>query len=85
MLGYTEDELRQKTFRDLTVDDDLEASQRFAKQLLEGARHDVHIEKRYRRKDGGIIWARITASMIRDDDGKPLFTAALVEDITARK
>jgi signal transduction histidine kinase len=42
-------------------------------------------EKRYIRKDRGIIWASLTISPIRDEHGRLLNYLALVEDITERK
>jgi signal transduction histidine kinase len=43
------------------------------------------MQKRYIRKDGLVIWAELTASLIRDAQGAPLFAVSMVEDITDRK
>ena len=43
------------------------------------------MEKRYLRKDGQLLWCRVTASLVRDADGKPEFGIRMVEDITERK
>ncbi|HEX2225753.1 MAG TPA: PAS domain S-box protein, partial [Candidatus Binatia bacterium] len=40
---------------------------------------------RYVRKDGGVVWVNITAKMIRDSQGTPLYGIADTQDITERK
>ncbi len=41
-------------------------------------------DKRYRRKDGTFFWAQLTATLIRDDDGRPLYGFGTFEDVTER-
>jgi PAS domain S-box-containing protein len=43
------------------------------------------MEKRYIRKDGNAVWARVTANIIRDESGRPLRDTAVIQDINARK
>jgi PAS domain S-box-containing protein len=43
------------------------------------------MEKRYIRKDGNAVWARVTANIIRDESGRPLRDTAVIVDINARK
>jgi C4-dicarboxylate-specific signal transduction histidine kinase len=43
------------------------------------------MQKRYVKKNGEIIWINLTASVIRDHDGEPLYGLAIVEDITEVK
>ena len=43
------------------------------------------MEKRYIKKDGSIVWINLSASMVRGEDGKPLYYIAVVEDISERK
>ena len=43
------------------------------------------MEKRYRHRDGRLVWTELTASLIRDGDGAPLYTVAMAEDITHRR
>ena len=53
--------------------------------LLSGASDFYQVEKRFVRKDGRIIWGRLTVSMVRDDAGRPQFPLAMIEDITERQ
>ncbi len=87
MLGYTADELRHLTVRDLTHPDDWNSEARaFKASLLPGSRDtQAHIVKRYRRKDGIFVWVRLHACMIRDAEDRPIFGLGMVEDVTERK
>lgn len=86
MLGYDRAELQGKHFTDFTHPDDLERS---ARQLREVERargsHAVQIEKRYLRKDGQPVWARVSISSITGPSGDFLQHVIHVDDITARK
>ena len=49
-----------------------------------GVREHVRLEQAYYRKDGAVVWTDLTVSLLRDSDGAPQFTVAMVEDITDR-
>ena len=85
MLGYTEEELHQQHFRNLTHPDDIEQSQEVIDSLLSGERTSARFIKRYLHKDGSIIWTDVSTSLRRDTDGAPLYFMTAVNDITARK
>lgn len=84
-LGYTSEELRNINFRDVTHPDDLPADLDLFQQLNAGAIPSYEIEKRYIRKDGSIVWAVRTVSLVRNAAGAPLFYISHVQDITDRK
>jgi formate hydrogenlyase transcriptional activator len=84
MLGYTEDELRSLTFLELTHQDDRAANWTAAAELLEGKRTQFQLEKRYRRKDGSLIWVRNCASIVPGSGNVPGFMMAISEDIGER-
>ncbi len=85
MLGYSEAELLQKNFQELTHPDDLAADLANAADIANGRRATYSMEKRYTRKDGSVLWANLTVSLLRDKDGNPLHYISVVEDATARK
>lgn len=85
MLGYTEDELRRISFREITFVEDLAESKQLFGELVAGKREGFGIEKRYQKKDGNLMWASTNCSAVRDADGKFVYTFAMVEDITERK
>src|ERR1700730_15680092 len=51
----------------------------------EGQRRDYRIEKRYRRKDGNVIWADLSSTLVPATGSAPAFFASVVVDITERK
>lgn len=85
LLGYTLAELRTVSYADISHPDDLAAEDGMIAELISDRRDQYQIEKRYVRKDGGTVWARLTASVVRDLDGLVLYALGIVEDITARK
>jgi diguanylate cyclase (GGDEF)-like protein/PAS domain S-box-containing protein len=85
MLGYSEEELRGMSFRDFIHPGDEEAGVASFRELVSGARDHYQAERRYVRKDGGVVWARLTSSLLRGPDGEPASVVGVLEDITDRK
>jgi PAS domain S-box-containing protein len=85
LLGYTRDELLALTFQQLTHPDDLNADLELLNQVLGRHRETYAMEKRYLRKDGSVVWANLTVSLVRDADGAPAYFISIVEDIDDRK
>ena len=85
MLGYTEDELHGLKIAEVTAAEDVQSSLDSVRELYSGERSILAMEKRYRRKDGGLIWADLSVSLVHGSDGKPIGTLAVVQDITLRK
>ncbi len=84
-LGYSVEELLRLNYRDVTHPEDLPANVRDIDALV-GAERDVFSrEKRYLRKDGTIVWGKISLSLLRRSDGTPAYTFAVIEDISDRK
>ncbi len=85
MLGYSESELKNLTYLDVTHPDYIERDKAQVARLLQGKIPYYKTEKRYIRKDGEILWGDITASVVYDESGNPLYFIAMIEDITDRK
>jgi PAS domain S-box-containing protein len=85
MLGYTREELFGMALSNVTHPDDYGQGAGFRSQLTQGTARSATGEKRFLRKDGEIIWARRTMSIVRDDADKPQYVISIVEDITERK
>ncbi|MEH6793195.1 MAG: diguanylate cyclase [Rhodococcus sp. (in: high G+C Gram-positive bacteria)] len=84
LLGYTSEELQQKTFRDLTHPDDIPLADEHLRGLADGTLTNVASEKRYLRKDGATIWVQRNATLVRDAEAGDVVIAQ-IQDITARK
>lgn len=85
MLGFSADELRSMIFTEFTHPDDIEADMALHRELVAGKRSRFEMEKRYIRKDGGLLWARLSVSLVRGENGEPQSVIGMVEDITERK
>lgn len=84
-LGYTEQELLDRDWHDLTHPDDVAIGAREIAALFAGERAAFSVEKRYIRADGRPVWAQVNVSLLRDPDGVPLFRLTQHVDIDARK
>ena len=85
LLGYSREELGRMTFLDFTHSDDRVEDLTYFKEMFDGKSNFYRYEKRYIRKDGQLIWANLTASIIYEEHGKGQFAVGMVEDITDRK
>ena len=85
MLGYQEDELLRLDVRAITHTDDIYEGMSRVPRLVSGELSISYLEKRYLRKDGTLLWGSLTSSLVRDDNGSPLYLIAQVQDITERK
>ncbi|MFZ5918982.1 MAG: PAS domain S-box protein [Chloroflexota bacterium] len=85
MLGYTREELKGKTWQELTPPDEVAAVRKVLAPLLEGAQDSARLTKRYVHKDGSHVWADVSIAMRRDDEGQPLYFVTTIVDITERK
>jgi PAS domain S-box-containing protein len=85
ILGYAPDELTAKSFQDVTYSDDIAASIARVDQMRDGKIDRYDADKRYLRKDGTIVWARLTVSCVRKNDRSIDYLVTVVEDISARK
>lgn len=85
MFGYANEELLKLSFYEFTHPDDLKVNREGVQQMLDSATSTVHMEKRYIRKDGHIIWGDMSSSLVRDTDGRVQSMVTHIQDITERK
>jgi PAS domain S-box-containing protein len=85
MLGYTADELLTLSLPNLTHEDDLLLSRASMAELIAGTRQQYDMQKRYRRKDGRVIWVNASGSVVPGSERMPRFLVEILEDITDRK
>ena len=84
MLGYSGEELTNLKFTDITHPDDIKLGVELSQKLFRGEIPSFSVEKRYMRKNGEVLSARLNASYIRDREGNPIYSVAMIEDITER-
>ena len=85
MIGYSTAELRHLKPADITCEEDRTATADILSSQAAGVFAASHLEKRYRRKDGGILWGGVSVVMLPVIGGEQLLAAAVVTDITERK
>jgi PAS domain S-box-containing protein len=83
ITGYSQDELRSKTFADITHPEDIDKDWELATQLANGEIPSYEMEKRYLRKDGSIVWIKLSVSLSRAADGEAAYYISSITDITA--
>ena len=85
MTGYRAEELVGMSFRQVTLPDDFSERDQLRLDRLAALGGAYSAERRYRRKDGEVIWIRLITTMIRDTAGAPPFGLSVIEDITEHK
>jgi diguanylate cyclase (GGDEF)-like protein/PAS domain S-box-containing protein len=85
LSGYSPVELHNLTFQDITHPDDLDEDLAHVSALLAGRVRAYSMEKRYLRADGGSVWVTLSVSLVRGDDGEPLYFVAQMQDTTNRR
>ena len=85
LTGFSEEELKQLTFKQITHPGDLIADLQNLKKMISGEIDVYRTEKRYLKKDGQFFWAQITVSPIRDSAGQLLYFVGIIVDINERK
>ena len=85
IVGYSQEEMLNRTFQDITHPDDLQPDLDRMEQLLGGQVNSFQMEKRYIRKNGEIIWVHLTCVPLWLEPTDPRLHIAMVEDITLRK
>ncbi|MCX6029385.1 MAG: PAS domain S-box protein [Chloroflexi bacterium] len=85
MLGYTQEELQNQRWQDITHPDDIELTQGAMASLLSGKQDSARFSKRYIHKSGAVVWTDVSSSLRRDKEGNPLYFMTALSDITERK
>ena len=85
MLGYEPEELSKLNVRDVTHVDDIDVDVKSVVDLRSGRIDSYQREKRYVRKDGSVMWAELTVSLVRGYDDSPTHVVSHVQDITAQR
>lgn len=85
MVGYTENELLQSSFQEITHPDDLEIDLAYVQQMLRKELKTYQMEKRYFHKDGEIVWVLLSVSLVWNEDGTPKYFISQIQNITQRK
>lgn len=84
MMGYSREDFIKLNFQQMTHPDDLDADLRLLKETIDGKRNTYSIEKRYFHSNGKTVYGLLNVSLIRDNDGEPLYFISQINDISKR-
>jgi PAS domain S-box-containing protein len=85
MFGYEASEIRQEALLKSDHTANVLSNLWQFKEMLAGSREWFNLDKPFKHKDGHWIWGRLTATLVRDTDGDPIYVVAMVEDIDDRR
>lgn len=84
-VGYSEAELLDMSYHDITHQDDLADNVSARARMLDGKLPKFQMEKRYVRKDGRVVWALMVVSEILDKNGRMIASVGQMLDIDTQK
>jgi PAS domain S-box-containing protein len=85
MLGYSQEELKHRTWQTITHPEDIAVTQDAIDSLLSSQKESARFIKRYLHKNGSIVWTDVSTALRRDESGRPLYFMTSINDITERK
>jgi PAS domain S-box-containing protein len=83
MLGYTEEQIRELTFQQITHPDDLAGDMALLGETLAGRRSSYRLRKRYIHADGHFVHGDLSVALLRSPDGTPIHFISQILDVTA--
>ncbi|MGE5472323.1 MAG: ATP-binding protein [Bacteroidota bacterium] len=85
MLGYGESELLGISLIAITEESQRAMTEQNVHGLFDGSIENYHAQKRYEKKNGELLWANVSVSLIPAVDREGPRLAVIVEDISSRK
>ena len=85
MLGYSRAELQHFTWADLTHPDDLQDDTEQFERVLRGEIDGYALDKRFVHKSGRVVHVHLVVHVVRHENGRPAYFAAVMDDISERK
>lgn len=85
MVGRNREQLLQLARQDITHPDDQSTDEAMSAAALDGQHDRYSLDKRYLRPDGQAVLVKLSAALVRDDQGAPLHFVSISEDITERR
>ncbi len=81
IVGYSEEELLKLTFQDITHPEDVDIDVSLVNDLIEGKDDKYFLNKRYIHKKGHLVWIELGVTIVRSEEGEPLFFISQIRDI----
>ena len=85
ILGYTKEEILEKTVKGVTLPEDYALDSALVKKLVAGEIENFVLDKRYVRKDGTLTWVNLTVSKLAGEADEDIKLLGVVNDIDEKK
>ena len=85
MFGYTGEDFYNLAVSEFSHPEDMVMDAALFNELVLGKRDGYQVEKRFIRKNREMFWGRLSLSLVRSEQGEPLFAIATTEEITEQK
>ena len=85
IVGYSEDDMLNLTFQDITHPDDLDDDLEYVRQVLEREIETYSMDKRYYRENGSLVWVNLSVALMLYKDSTPGYFVSIIQDISKRK
>ncbi|MHA6801589.1 putative bifunctional diguanylate cyclase/phosphodiesterase [Bounagaea algeriensis] len=85
ILDRSDEELHAMSLSDLVRPAETPGLEHWYDQLVLGERDQYRVEKRFERPDGGVVWTEVIVSLVRGEQGFPLYQVIMVEDVTEQR
>jgi PAS domain S-box-containing protein len=82
MLGYSRDEIRECSLLKITPEEDQTVMQARMAWVVAGMVREYHLQRRYQRRDGQVVWANTSVAVIPASQSTPHMLVVVAEDIT---
>lgn len=85
LLGYTEEELLNFYWWDITDLHDALREEELAREIIDGSRETYNIEKKLRKKNLDTVWVFCNVSAVRNNEGEVIHLLKYMVNITEQK
>ena len=85
LIGYSQTELKKFHVKDISTPENIPMSLDLMDQMNSGEIDSFVLNKKYKKKDESILWAKTSVNAVRDTDGKTKYQVAIIEDITLER
>jgi len=85
IVGYSEAELNSNLLNDITFEEDIHINAYVLRKIISDDFNSVRLEKRFRHKNGNLVWVDLCTTLLRNENNNPLFYITEIIDITERK
>jgi len=85
LIGYSQTELKKFHVKDISAPENIPRSLDLMDKMNSGEIDSFVLNKKYKKKDKSILWAKTSVNAVRNADGKTKYQVAIIEDITLER